>query len=676
MLTPEQVRQYRLRLGLDPVTAEPTQNTRTPAATSAPASAVPMRTPPTGTTPTAPPAEDPQLRIQRLRGETPDVPQDEGIVKSVVRGLVTPFARAGVTAYNLVSGAADMGTAALAKAGGDEQTYRYAANSAADNIEKTRTLPFLGKVKPVGATDNVLEGIKDIAGTGLEIGSTIVGGGEAKGLYTAGKTGLRALGRQAISTGLRYGGTTGAAYNAGQSLQANEGLGDTLKSAAAGFAVGAPLGIASEFAAPFVGKAAKGALRYIKNEAPDVAEQAATKVAGQAVDKIADQVPAATAAPVNGLGMRVRRKLAGLDSAELDTIAKPNSAITEISKKIANNEVDANTGKKLLDTALVKDAARKDQVNSKFVKYLEHAKKSVNDQNIPSAYGLAGEEAEKQLKKLEGLKKTAGKQKGAILEKVKNQSMTGLDTVQSGFDEKIAERMGLTFGKKGDLVQAPGRISVASFDQTEKNIVTKARQVLSQLKSKNGGVSVRKVDDAIDALQSIVESEKALSPVQRRTRAEGIVESVTRDLKKKLYDHTKGTGYAQANQQYAKVLRVYDALNSRLRYDPSLGVSRGDALMKQIFSPSGNTMRGIFKQVEKMTGDNLVDDAILAKLAMKIVGDTRADDLLSNTAGAILEGSSVKGTIIKSLFDQAKRLFADPEKVAKEFLEKSNGLRY
>ena len=152
---------------------------------------------------------------------------------NVVRGIINPFAKLATSGVNL----------------------------AQDIVGAPETQPFSGKylgdVKKVGAGFDVTKGltpenikaVKESAGTGLELGSYLVGGGEAKAGLTAAKAGLsfgKGLLKQ-TGKGMLEGAGIGALGSAGSALEQNKGLVDTLASTATGALGGGLTGGALSF---------------------------------------------------------------------------------------------------------------------------------------------------------------------------------------------------------------------------------------------------------------------------------------------------------------------------------------------------------------------------------------------------------------------------------------------
>jgi len=157
----------------------------------------------------------PLATSQTANQETQSKP---GFLQSVAAGIVRPFARLGT---NLI-------------------------NAGQEIVGAPTTQPFSGKflgdVTPVGMANGgglSVQNLKDSVGTGLELGSYLIGGEGAGGVV---ETGLKGLLKQSIIQGAKVGATAGAMQGAGQSLTENQGIGNTLLNTGIGAVTGGVTG--------------------------------------------------------------------------------------------------------------------------------------------------------------------------------------------------------------------------------------------------------------------------------------------------------------------------------------------------------------------------------------------------------------------------------------------------
>lgn len=166
--------------------------------------------------------------------------QEGGVLQSIVQGLAKLPTQVAATGYGL--GQAYKGaTKALLGMDTSKETQNIL------NLENEGSgldFGYLGKnVKPLGGGYSVFDkgesgkALKSAVGSGLEGGSYLIGGGELK----AGLTGAKALGNLALQ-GAKTGAISGSLYGAGESMQNNESIVDTLLNTVKGGAIGGVTG--------------------------------------------------------------------------------------------------------------------------------------------------------------------------------------------------------------------------------------------------------------------------------------------------------------------------------------------------------------------------------------------------------------------------------------------------
>lgn len=175
-----------------------------------------------------------EQRKQILTEAIPTPPKQKGLARravgAIARGIAEPFARFGTQAVNLGEATVDL--------------MRGDVSGAGEALEKRRSVPGLGEVAPfVTGKEDTGEFLAKTAAGGLDIASTLVGGG---GAATVAKTGAKGLAKEALKVGAREGVLTGAAQGLSSSLEEGDSAAemalDTAGGAAAGLAFGAAAG--------------------------------------------------------------------------------------------------------------------------------------------------------------------------------------------------------------------------------------------------------------------------------------------------------------------------------------------------------------------------------------------------------------------------------------------------
>lgn len=188
----------------------------------------------------------PELKAYIIQPE-----EKSGFFSNLLKGIAKPFAKIGVTALTPFSSGTETRQDVSAE-GFDAQ-----GNWVGTQRKSGAVLPWLGNIKPIGtdiAQGKVGAGVRDILGTGLELGAFGIGG-PALGAAAPLKSKVLA----GLATGSGIGGTSGL----GIGLQdENATVGSVLGSAALGAGVGSALGMAFPLAEAGISKT-KGAVKNI-----------------------------------------------------------------------------------------------------------------------------------------------------------------------------------------------------------------------------------------------------------------------------------------------------------------------------------------------------------------------------------------------------------------------------
>jgi hypothetical protein len=161
--------------------------------------------------------------------------------KNVGKDIVRPFARAGVTAYDIATAIPNLASSAYGAVTGDKQREQAQAQVGMSKLG-SKNIPFLGEVKP-------LTGVNlDTAGAAASAASTIVGGG---GVAKVGTSTLAGLAKQAVVTGAKSGAISGASAGFGSAAQdPSSTVGDITTSTLTGGVVGGGVGAATGLLTP------------------------------------------------------------------------------------------------------------------------------------------------------------------------------------------------------------------------------------------------------------------------------------------------------------------------------------------------------------------------------------------------------------------------------------------
>lgn len=306
----------------------------------------------------------------------PEAPKGPGLFTRIAQGIANPFLRTATNAINFAEGTAKL-------IGGDVQ----GANEAST---KTRNFGFLGKnIRPVGVKEDgqfmkTGEFARDIAGTGLEIGSNLVGGGTAG---SVGKATLKGAIWQGTKAGFKGGLLGGAMSAGGQALQdtektAGQVVGSTIKGGLLGGALGGFIGATAPLASsglrslyrtvnPTTKTLLTSAIKPGKNLGATVQKEGGKVV--QKWDEVMDTALPDIAATVTknkarGVGSQAIANADDLVAVTRQAKQEIWSEVKEMVGKHANVEIDGN---KVADNIMEAITTRMRKEGSSGIKHIE-----------------------------------------------------------------------------------------------------------------------------------------------------------------------------------------------------------------------------------------------------------------------------------------------------------------
>lgn len=290
--------------------------------------------------------------------------------------------------------------------------------------------------------------------------------------------------------------------------------------------------------------------------------------------------------------------------------------------------------------------------------YRGAAKASYKNNYNEAPWQIAGDEADEAVGELRSLVRIYGKAKGDILAKAGQTEVPGLESVQESFKQSVADRLGLALSvdDSGHAVfsKIPGKIPKVTADGAEAKFLADVWD--NGLGYLDDTDTVQYVDEAVDAIQSRIAKAApsgtgtkgfvvtTASPIDDNATA--IAKQTSGDLNKALYAAADPT-YKEINTLYSIFRSVHDKLSKSLGPEGS----RAENLIVRVFSRTGGATRRLFKDVEILTGRDLIGESTMAKAAMEEVGDLRAFGLPEDIVGDIAKGKPGLGMrFMKSMF--------------------------
>lgn len=412
-----------------------------------------------------------------------------------------------------------------------------------------------------------------------------------------------------------------------------------------------------------VGTLADAGLNAVKTPVANVAR----KVTGAAVDlgqSAIDPIAGVAGDAMGAVGAGINRTAQVLKGTKIgQKIGDAVSPIDEGTKTILNPlrnapEINPVTGA----TVDIPTEVRAAQVAGKSAKldfYLKQAKKAVLDPHKDTPLKIAGGKAAEVMDTISTKLSKQGELKNAALNVVADKPVDITD-FQTKLHSMITDRLGLSFDKEGNLVDAPGRMQTVG-DQGDLSIL---KQINTRITKLGASPTAKQVDDTVDYIQSFLEYNKKSEYQVSNSVVEGVLKQSARDLNSYVRK-IAGSAYRKANDKYAYMVQVKQDLSKALGKD----ASKGGSLMKRVFSPTDGGTKTLFADIKKITGVDLIEEATFAKFAMEAAGDYQQANLLEQLD--LLRKPSVNSFVGKQI-ERLLNNMGDPVGQAKRVIQEGN----
>lgn len=272
-----------------------------------------------------------------------------------------------------------------------------------------------------------------------------------------------------------------------------------------------------------------------------------------------------------------------------------------------------------------------------FKEYVEIGKKAMQSDGNITPLEVVGNKVIDALKQVKSQANSIGNAKSQMME-----------TAKVGYTKvgNIAQKTALDIQKS---------FSGMKLDASDSKIVKDFQQTLMKL---GDNPRLKDVDAAIDLLQDRLYKTGRSNVLEVTDRITGKLRSSIGKLNGQVKD-LGGEAYAKANDDYSKAAELVRELNARLGKE---GSSAG-ALVKRLFSPSDARTKELFKQLEKLTNQDFLRDARLAKFIMEALDDSRAFSMLEQIPRST-------GGVVEKVIDYGVKKIQDPLKAAERFIKK------
>lgn len=548
-------------------------------------------------------------------------PKKENLLSKLGKSILNPFGKFAVSVGNTAAAASS-----LIKGEGTEVANK--------KLSQSRNLPFLGETEPVLKGDESFgEGAKKIIGSGLEIGSTVAGGGTAG---QAGKAGLKGLIVQGAKQGAKGGLVSGAAQGAGDALSDGDSVGQALTEGAIGGVIGAATG---GVAGGVLGKASSlfGKKTNIPiNSVDDLVNKA---------DDLLYNIPE-TSSPIKGnLNLKPKNNNVFKDSLGGSEILrkKAETAAPTVSLREKWAGIRPDIKKQI--------QGKQDQLKTYF--NIAHARNQ--DANLPTPLEFAKRRAESARDQATNILNDTGTELGKFRAKIKTYQVP-LEKVQkvvNSFDNEL-DKLNLQV-KNRELSRIPGRVKKVS--DSEVKLLQDFRENLNVIRQTPTVDSIIQnriaADNNINFAKSAREASSAIDPISRKIRNE--LAGINREAVGRLESKTL--------EDYSNLSEFVEELNGYINRRAG-----GEFLLKRVLSERGAETRSLINTLKKYTGVDLLDDATMAQVATDLIGNVDQKGLFRKEitkagldAEALLRGDKIGAA--KALLDYGISKIAEPEKM-------------
>ncbi len=416
-------------------------------------------------------------------------------------------------------------------------------------------------------------------------------------------------------------------------------IGELIKSAPGGEqALNAVGGVASAGYNAIVDKLAKTPLFQGAAQNPDatkVLEQflSIAKSGGDISNNIlaADGVAKAGDTVVNlaktGVDKTVQTVKNSADAAAKDAADLKTQVQTSLSGKNVDPQLKASADRMFMENSKVPDPI------ASYEEYLTQSQKAIKDIKADPAISSVGEDVGNAFKQVVNQRRQVGKIMGEEIKKVGGVKTDVLPSVDE-FVNTLKEN-GLQYDRVDRALNVVGDTKFSSADL--KMIQTYATE-LQKLGSKP---TLSQLDAFISRLPNELDVYKASQGITGTTNAERIIQQNLSSLKEQFDPVKTGnpelTTYANARASYAKLSQFIDEGSSYLgKITQSGDFAKDSSLLKSsVQSILNNGKKDWLVKLDTLTGNNLLDKAVLALQAMKDAGDFRGLSLLEELSKGI-----------------------------------------
>jgi len=307
----------------------------------------------------------------------------------------------------------------------------------------------------------------------------------------------------------------------------------------------------------------------------------------------------------------------------------------------------------------------------KLQEYFDIAHARNLDDTLPTPLEWGAKQTGKARDGLRDVLNDTGSKIGQFRKKIAT-TKVGIDDIKSvekTFDDTLGS---LNLGvNKGKISRVGGKVK-GKVSDSEIKLLQRLRDDIKTVKQSptvENLIDLRNsMDDMINFAKTSREASNVVDPIARKTR--GKIKEV----------NLKAIGKEQGKllEDYSDLIQLFTDLNKAVE-----SRSGAEFLLKRVLSERGRVPREVMQKLKEYTGIDLMDDATMAQLATKIIGNDaqkslfetgiknaglQVSDIIDVASGA--PGAGMRAT--KTLFEKGKGLVAPVEKM---FLKAAEGTK-
>lgn len=356
-------------------------------------------------------------------------------------------------------------------------------------------------------------------------------------------------------------------------------------------------------------------------------------------------------------------KTAGLSALTTGVLGAPlGAAVKKVSGaigKLINSEVDDVTRNVLQRTAK--------ENSNKFNEYANLAKNRIQegtdfiDNPTPTPIGELATKVENEIGKMQTIKREAGKRVGEVIKSAGNKVVSNIDDTINSFVKNI-EDAGYSVSNKGEIVLSAGRRGKLS-ESALSDLQGVYNELLNAAKNKTVGY----IDDTISQLDNMIEYDPITQKIKQGSNFERIISQTRKNLSENV-KQAAGEEYQLAKEGYSAISKALDFVGENVG-DKAQRVYN---LIRRVTSERSKEAIDTLKTIEKVTGENLFEDAVLVNFVMRKMASQETKSLFEQGISSGVRAFSKTG-IFDLVSQGIGKFVTNPERVANKIIKEAAG---